>query len=187
METDSTRCFVALPLPKENKAELALLLRELTPMVQSRISWTKPENLHLTLRFLGDVPNGKLESVADALRKLPLTPFAMQPGGGGFFPNLRSPRVLWAGLEQGAIPCRHIADAVDNALHSLGFPKEQRAFTPHLTLARIREEGDTAWKTVLQKVRQAQWTAFEAKSLILYKSDLGPQGPKYTELARIGR
>ena len=129
------RLFVAMDISDEVRSSLAALSAKLRSACQDA-HWPRIEGLHVTLKFIGETPAEKIEMIKDALAAIPgRAPFSINFRGFGFFPNARRPRVLWAGIESSA-ELAGLAAAVDTALHPLGIPREEREFTPHLTLAR---------------------------------------------------
>lgn len=183
MAGENTRCFVALPLPEALMRNLDALCGALSLRLASRLSWTRPGNWHLTLRFLGSVEPQRLFAVRSALRAVRFAPFALRLGPGGSFGDGRAaPRVLWLGLAEGGGPCAELASRVEAALEPLGFAPEPRAFRPHVTLGRVKraEPGD-AWEAAgaASGALAAPWHAGE---MALFGSVLGPGGPKYAAL-----
>lgn len=197
----SLRCFIGLPLPGHCQATLERLTHVLATRLASRITWTRPENAHLTLKFLGDVPEDELPALRDALRAVHFAPFALQLGGAGCFPawKLRTrgkngpdrgrggaPQVLWTGLEHGAEGVVALARAVDDVCLPLGFARAA-SHTPHLTLGRVREAkghagGGEDWGAALDEVAEARWGEVRVERFVLWRSILGPAGPKYAPL-----
>ncbi len=183
------RCFVGLPLPEAYQDGLARA-RELGKGLRSRLSWTRPGNWHLTLKFLGDVDQTRLPEVVGALSGVSWEAFEMRAGGAGAFPprnprpgvRHRPPRVLWVGLEQGAGQCARLARAVDAALAPLGFEREKRAFAAHLTLARVKHPRGDDWDGWLSRAAGLPWPAFTAGEMVLWRSELSAGGPGYTRL-----
>lgn len=132
--------FFALPMPSAIQEELAKLAEEWRRLPVGQASWYAPADYHITLKFLGNLdPSGQAELVDAALPVAAQTePFVVDlnsPAGG--FPNLRGPRVLWAGVRESE-PMADLAGAIDQAMAALGFAKERRRFTPHITLARCK-------------------------------------------------
>ena len=175
------RLFTGLDLPPDLVGSLEHLLRRLKPA--ARIAWSPPANLHVTTKFIGEWPEARLPELKTALGRLP----AREPIRGavrrvGFYPNPHSPRIFWCGIEAPGLD--RLADDTDGATASLGVAREERAYSPHLTLARIRDRID------LQPLREAiaaldslEFGAFEARSWFLYQSTLKPGGSVYTKLA----
>jgi 2'-5' RNA ligase len=139
------RLFVALEIPAAVRDNLAAQVKELrdlsAQLADKRPRWLRPENLHVTLKFIGEVSPAKLESIRDALAAIHSdAPVHLQFRGLGFFPNEQYPRILWAGIEASAsLP--PLAANIDSALETQGVAREKRAFTPHLTLARFEPPG----------------------------------------------
>jgi 2'-5' RNA ligase len=176
------RLFTALDLPPEVVRTLDALLDRLRPA--ARIKWSPPANLHVTTRFIGAWPEERLLDLRAALAGLPnYPPIPIRIRKLGFFPNPHSPRVFWAGVE--ASPdLAALAVATDRALDPLGLKPEGRPFSPHLTLARIKE------RVPLQKLGEAiaalpslDFGGFSADRFFLYQSRPGPAGSVYTKLA----
>jgi 2'-5' RNA ligase len=184
------RTFVAVNFSPELRralAEAGAGLSRSTP--QRAMQWVKADNIHLTLKFLGDVPTDRIPEIAEALTASVgvVEPFQFTATGLGCFPNIRKPRVVWAGVEEeGARKLIALAAAVEAALNPLGFPKEARPFSPHLTLGRVRRETpppDAA--RVGQAVAaqpMARWGTQAVSAIHLMKSDLQPGGSIYTTL-----
>lgn len=175
------RLFTGLDLPAEVVHNLERLIGRLRPT--ARIQWSPPANLHITTKFIGEWPEGRLEELKSALAALrPREAIAVRVRGVGFFPNPHSPRVFWCGIEAPGLDV--LAADTDNATSALGIASEARAFSPHLTLARIKSKAD------LQPLREAvagldsrEFGEFEAPGFFLYRSTLKPTGSVYTKLA----
>jgi 2'-5' RNA ligase len=152
-----------------------------------RISWTRPENAHLTLRFFGEVVPEFIEGFAIQLR-----PFAarMQPVGArvsgvGAFPNARRPSIVWAGMEFDGDGITRLQQASENIARQLGLPPETRAFVPHVTVGRVRRDAPHAHLTAaLQRESRFSANAFTVDAVSLFSSELTPQGARYTRLHR---
>ncbi len=176
------RCFVGLPLPQYYQLGLEKLALTLKKGLCSKVSWVRPGNFHLTLKFLGNVAEPDLERVRDALSCVRFKPFSLQAGRGGFFPNSYKPRNIWAGLVQGADECRQLAADVDAELAHLSFAPHKRDFRAHLTIGRIRKPRRDDWTKLLKVIWDRKWPEIKVSEIVLFKSDLLPSGPKYTRL-----
>jgi RNA 2',3'-cyclic 3'-phosphodiesterase len=176
------RLFTGLDLSPEVAGTLGHLLDRLRPV--ARVKWSPPENLHITTRFIGEWPAERLPDLRDALGGIPSrAAIPIHIRNLGFFPNPHSPRVFWAGVEAGP-DLAVLASETDRALERLGLKPEGRPFSPHLTLARIKDP------THLQKLRESlallrsvDFGGFSADRFFLYQSRLGPGGSAYTKLA----
>jgi 2'-5' RNA ligase len=175
------RLFTGLDLPADVVHNLEQLLQRLRPT--ARIHWSLTANLHITTKFIGEWPEERLGELKSALAVLePQPPIPVHIRKVGFFPNPHAPRVFWCGIEAPGLET--LAEHTDGATVALGIARETRAFSPHLTLARIKERLD------LQPLRQAivglaslDFGEFQAASYFLYQSTLKPSGSVYTKLA----
>lgn len=180
------RCFIALDLPLAVKNDLEKLIGELRQS-KPAVTWVKADRLHLTLKFLGNVPLEKIAEIQTALQDVASrsAPFRLQPSGCGAFPSVKQMRVVWAGLKGDQQQLGALQANVEATLAPLGFPPEGRPFRAHLTLGRVKgpRELDSLQKALLAR-QNFQTEAFDVTELVLYKSDLRPEGPLYTPLFR---
>jgi len=176
------RLFTAIDITDDVIRRLEGLIEELRP--SARIAWSPPANLHVTTKFIGEWPDEKLDEITAALRGLSRRdPFSIEIRGVGFFPNPRSPRVFWAGVHApGALG--ELALETDRALARIGVPAETRAFSPHLTLARIKTPVplDPLHKAIAA-LESTDWGSFTVDRFFLYRSRLTPSGSIYTKLS----
>jgi RNA 2',3'-cyclic 3'-phosphodiesterase len=179
------RLFVALEIPLKVREELASLIKNLReaadPSLRSRPKWVRPENLHLTLKFIGEVADGKVDAICGALVSVPQgEPIELEFRELGFFPNERRPRVLWAGIK-GSPRLQMLAADVESALERSGIPREQRAFQPHLTLARFDPPGlDMNLGAAVAQNAGRRFGSLRAHEFHLIESKLKPSGAEYT-------
>jgi 2'-5' RNA ligase len=174
------RLFTAVDPTPEVYRNLTELIDRLRPLAPLR--WSRPENLHVTLKFIGEFPEENLPRLRDALGKFRAQePFPVTVRGLGFFPNERSPRVFWAGIEHTGELARLAAD-MEEACSKLGIARERRSYSPHLTLARIPEGARL--DRLRDEIRElnADFGGFTATALYLYQSRLAPGGSVYTRL-----
>lgn len=146
MPEPTKRSFVAIELPSQIRESLAGLQKELRGLTPpDTVRWTRPESIHLTLQFLGDVPAGQIVSIGAALEGActGIGPFDMELKGTGVFPNPRRPRIVWAGVIEKTGRLVELHAAVGQALAPLGYPPEARAFTPHLTIGRAARSASS--------------------------------------------
>ena len=185
MSGDLTRTFVALLLPEDWMAYLAGVVGNLAPRT-SGMSWVRPENFHLTIRFLGDLGESGVRRVCDQVTEAAstLTAPAARLGELGAFPNLARPRVLWLGFSEGRAEVETLGKSVNDALRRGGFGPPDKPFRPHLTLARVRDGARG-----LEAVREAALPPRPAAGLLdridVMKSDLHPAGARYTALTEV--
>lgn len=180
---DVIRCFVAIEIPPP----IQRLLKPVQTRLQSEIrraSWTKPGNFHLTLKFLGDVCSEKIDVVSETIQNVAdaQTPFFIEFGGIGAFPNFTRPRVLWMGVKQGALTVSDLAKFVNFTLKHLGFPTDNR-FHPHLTLARLRAPMNLeSLQNMLHQYDTIDGSVVNVNEITLMQSQLHPNGAIYTPL-----
>jgi len=175
------RLFVAIEISPEVRAALAALLKELRA-IAPRAKWVRPENLHITLKFLGETDSSKLAAIRNALSTIRSSQAAtFRFRGLGCFPNAKRARVLWVGMEASPnLP--PLAAEIDQAMHKLGFPLEDRPFTPHLTLARFQPPGLPPELAATQESVPREFGSLTAGEFHLIESKLKPAGAEYTSL-----
>ena len=181
---DTIRTFIAVELPQEIQDELQRLQNSLRASMPD-VRWTKYGNIHLTLKFLGDVRLSKVEAIGEAIRSVAsqLSPFVMSLAGVGAFPNPRKPRIVWVGVEAGADELVEMARLVEASMRKLGFPREKPPFRPHLTVGRIRHlENPEAMTEALERSEIGELGRFTVEKLSFIKSQLDPGGSIYTTL-----
>lgn len=181
------RLFIAIELPGEIKQGLAKLQEQLKGG-GAGASWTRPEGIHLTLKFLGEVPETKAPEIMSALTTAVrgTGKFRVEVRGAGAFPNVRNPRVLWIGVAGDLEKLAALQASVEGAMEGLGFESEGRKFSPHLTLARIKYlRPRDNWQRAVEGIRDVNLGGFEADRVSLMKSELKPSGAVYTEVGRV--
>lgn len=178
------RLFVALDLTPEVRAALDELLAQLA-QVKADVRWVRPEGMHLTLKFIGEVPDQERPAIQDALGRVTSTaPIAMSFEGLGYFPNERRPRVLWVGI-RASDNLAPLAAQVEAALEPLGIQREKRTYVPHLTLGRFRSaNGLAGLQAAVAALPTTQFGQFEGSEFFLYQSKLSPRGAEYSKLAQ---
>jgi 2'-5' RNA ligase len=184
------RLFFAIALPDGTRARVAAVADALQRRLAAHgapraVKWVERENLHVTLRFLGEVTDDRAASLRRVLRDpLPVPAFHAAIGNGGCFPAGGPPRVAWVGMGEGSEEARRVFDALDSRLAPLGFQKEERPYTPHLTLGRVREI-DRAGGRILREALSAVplvLDRIDVRCTTLYRSHLSSGGPRYEML-----
>ena len=139
--SDTVRAFLAVELPPKVKGALADLVEQLGRAHVPGLRLVRPEGIHLTLKFLGDVSRDQVSPIVEAVSQMVKehTPFTLSLGAPGVFPNRNAPRVLWVGIEGDLAALKVLHREVENSLAALGFEMDTRGFSPHLTVARIRD------------------------------------------------
>lgn len=180
------RVFIAIDLPESVKEFLRTTSRELQKY-GADVKWVRPESIHLTLKFLGEIPADLVPRLERELRPVFGTqaPTELSIRGLGGFPGLSRPRVVWAGLVDAAGSLRPLVAALDRVLEPLGFAPERRPFSPHLTLGRVRSNtGISALTDGMRRHVDVTGPSFTADHATLFRSDLKPTGAEYTALCR---
>ncbi len=179
---DEIRSFVAVAI----SAEVRRALGELQATLRRRglkLRWVPPENLHFTIKFLGNIDPGLVASMGETLREVALKtePFEITVGGLGAFPNVRAPRVLWVGLRTGAEPLVELAREVSAMVQRFPTEADNKPFKPHLTIARIKDRKPGAL-VIPEALLQASFGSCTCDRVLLMQSVLSPAGARYTPL-----
>lgn len=181
------RLFVAVHIPEELKEQLTGLQDTLKKAIVD-VKWERAEKFHLTMKFLGEVPEENAGGVADAVARAcaGMAPFKAVLGGVGGFPTANRPRVVWAGITEGSGELISLAERVDRELEPLGFPKEKRPFSAHLTLGRVRSPQNlSALVKKMASCANVELGAFTVRSVEIMISVLGRGGSTYSCLRSI--
>ncbi len=185
--TDKIRAFLALEVPDDVTRRLADLKSGLAHDLAG-VKWVPAGNIHLTVKFLGDIPASMVEAVSEVMSALgQRPPMALEARGLGVFPGLKRPRVLWAGLDGDLEGVARLARQTDDHLSRLEFRKESRRFRPHLTLGRFRSRTlpPDRLASLLRRVSDFGPLPFLARRLVLFRSVLQPGGAVYTPLGKV--
>jgi 2'-5' RNA ligase len=184
---DTVRTFIAVETSAAVRQRAAELIA-IFAATGAKVSWVQPHNMHLTLKFLDEVPLNSIPQVSAAVQKAAaaLEPFEVEIRGAGAFPSAGRPRTLWLGTGQGSEPLGKLHAALESALKPLGFPKEHRRFAAHLTIGRVRGPGPGLGELGPLIQQHSDFTAgqFPVAELVVFSSQLTPQGPIYDALSR---
>lgn len=190
------RLFVALDIEQQIRERIASFVSEMRGLAPA-VRWVQPESLHITLKFIGERPDGEVKAIEDVLRTIAARSFQVSFRGAGFFPNEKSARVFWIGIQPDA-PIGKLAAHIERSLVPLGIEPEKRAFSPHLTLARAgsgsgapgRQKGDrpnrsfSALQAKLGAMPAPDFGTMNAAEFFLYRSQLSSRGAQYTKIVR---
>ncbi len=189
--SDIVRVFIAIELPSDVREELGQVANRLrTRCSGGQLKWVAVTGIHLTLKFLGEIPVSRLEAVrgATATSSAGVGELSLELGSLGAFPSSSRPRVVWVGLEGDVPKLVSLAERLDRGLQAIGFERESRPFSPHLTLARVRPDASLQTQaeigSVVTRVRPPDRLRFTATEVSLMQSQLRPEGPLYACLAR---
>lgn len=184
---ETIRAFIAFGLPAHIIQTIEALQQELK-RDGLKLRWVRPKNIHLTLKFLGELPKDRIASVANAMTRAmqEQAPATLTLQGLGVFPNLRRPRVLWIGLGGEVDRVGDIQGALEENLSAEGFERDHRPFRAHLTLARMPDRFDARrLPLALEAAGDYDSQPFVCRELVLFKSDLRPRGAVYTSMAKV--
>jgi 2'-5' RNA ligase len=185
---DTIRAFIAIELPDEVKETVALIIKRLRPAQHRYVKWVAPEGTHMTIKFLGNIYSSQIPQITDIMKTAAgrVPPLELRLGRLGMFPNEQRPRVIWVALEGNTEPLAAMQREIEKALEPLGFAPENRAFTPHLTLGRVRDNASADDRKEIGGVVKAKKIDYEAsftlRELSLMKSTLTPTGAIYNRL-----
>jgi RNA 2',3'-cyclic 3'-phosphodiesterase len=180
------RLFIALEIDEETRAELAeeiALLKRECP----RVRWVRPENLHVTVKFLGGVPEPDVPEICRLLAESAAehAAFTLEIRDLGCFPKIERPRAIWAGCRRGSDEAARLAGTIDQAMHTLGFETERRRYTPHVTLGRVKIPAHA--RGIGCHIGDAETILFgevDVDAAALFMSELKRGGAEYTRMAR---
>jgi RNA 2',3'-cyclic 3'-phosphodiesterase len=181
------RAFLALEISPSLQKNITGHSAALKRALSNNIRWVATENIHLTLKFLGDTSSASLQDLTHALTAIiaQQQPFDISVGGFGVFPNPKRPRILWIGI-QAPPDLERLSRAIEATCVRLGYPPEEKHFNPHLTIGRLRDGADqSALLPVLQEIEIRPLGSMTVSNITLFRSDLRPQGPLYTPLSHL--
>jgi 2'-5' RNA ligase len=180
---DSIRTFVCIEIPASVKQRMEDLESELR-RVDAQVSWVKPSNVHLTLKFLGGVAKDRIDAVSTAAEHAAQVtgPFGVEIGGTGCFPSARNPRVLWIGLTRLPDELTRLHSSLEQEMASEGFEREAKRFSPHLTIGRLRSPRNSAELAEKLAGTGFEPESFVAREIIVMRSEPKPTGSIYTPL-----
>ena len=192
------RIFIGIDLDPEVRTRIERFIEGVEGFAPDA-RWARPESLHITLKFIGEQPPERVEAITERLRGVESSAFEIRAAGHGLFPTAKAPRVFWIGIHAGP-QLAELAESIDAATTELGIPREDRPYSPHLTLARAgagRRSGSPKWRkgdgpnvtfAVIEKrlaaIGELDFGKMTAREFILYQSQLSPAGSKYTKLQR---
>jgi RNA 2',3'-cyclic 3'-phosphodiesterase len=185
------RTFIAIELPEKVKIALTSIQRDLKEPGQNFLKWVSSDSIHLTLKFLGNIDVDKVDSIRLAIEQTSFLQkrFMIGISEVGAFPNVERPRVIWVGINGDIGELIKLQKKLDDKLETIGFTKEKRAFSPHLTLARVAERATpqeiVGLSRKLRDCRANKKVEVEVSGLSFIRSQLFPAGPIYTTLAEI--
>ena len=185
--SDAIRAFIAIELNSDTQEGLARIQSELRS-ARADVKWVKPQNIHLTLKFLGNIDSSQAEKIKQILDEIgnKFKSFESDLNELGAFPKPNSPRVIWVGMQKGKDQVISIVNDLENKISEIGILREDRTFHPHVTLGRLRSPHNRSGLVeFLEKNKTIPPLNFTADKIVLFKSTLTPQGPIYEPLAQV--
>ena len=180
---ESIRSFIAFDMDSESVLRKIADAQNMLTKTGADVKLVEPKNIHMTLRFLGNITPSTVEKIFEEMKKVQFVPFDVRLNGVGAFPNQRFPRVVWAGITQGADQLQSIFEQLEPKLLRLGFAPDPKGFNPHLTIARVRSGRNRAeLAKCLSENENCEFGVIKAQCLRLKRSDLTPRGPIYSTL-----
>ena len=180
------RSFICVEI---NDSDVVNQIEEIITKIRfGGVRTVKSFQLHLTLKFLGEIPESRISTIKKEIQTINIPPFEISLQEMGCFPNLNYIRVVWIGIKDGSNNLKQLADMIEEKLNPLGFPREKRGFSPHLTLARVKKLSNSDKRqltTIIQDLKEVPFGIQLIKEFILKKSTLTPQGPIYEDLIAV--
>jgi 2'-5' RNA ligase len=183
---DKIRAFIAVDIESEEFRNQILEIHRKIRDIGADIKPVTPENIHLTLRFLGEIETTLMEKTIDILKLIEFQPFEIRLKGTGAFPSMRKINVIWIGLERGQEELTRISRSLEAQLRKLGFSQDKKGFNPHITIARLRSgRNKEAVADLLYESKEKSYGSMIVQAIRLKKSVLTPQGPIYSTIFEV--
>lgn len=186
-KSNGVRSFVSIEIPRPIREKIVMVPEPLKH-VKGKVGWSNANNLHITLKFLGDCTRGRLEAISKKLADIAARhkPFELSFEGIGLFPGPSKPRIIWLGIERGRKQLEALAEDVDVSMDSIGFKREAKRFRPHITLGRVKFLSSvTELKSAMDRIPKVTIEPMLAEHIFLMRSQLNPKGAVYTIIERL--
>jgi RNA 2',3'-cyclic 3'-phosphodiesterase len=181
--SERIRSFIAFDLESQEVLTKLTYVQKLLVETGADLRPVMPQNIHVTIRFLGDISPAMVDKIHESLKNVKFTPFTIQIKGMGVFPNLNYPRVVWAAMTEGTEQLKSIFSQLELQIRALGFAADQYGFNPHLTIARVRSSKNKQnLAEFITKKADYEFGTIRAECLRLKRSQLSPKGPTYSTL-----
>ena len=186
MPRDYMRVFIAVDITNDDVLEKLVRARDLLLESKADLKPVSRENMHITLRFIGEIPSSLVYEICDCLKELKFSPFKVRVKGIGVFPTIHRPRVIWAGIDEGVEELSRLHDDVEKTLRRLHIPPQREKFIPHITLARVRSGRNIqSLIKIIDSIADQDFGEFVVNELVLKRSILTPQGPIYNDVCKV--
>uniref|UniRef100_A0A7C4D8H3 RNA 2',3'-cyclic phosphodiesterase n=1 Tax=Staphylothermus marinus TaxID=2280 RepID=A0A7C4D8H3_STAMA len=177
------RVFIAVDISEQSVLNNLIKIRELLVETGADLKPVADENLHITIRFIGEVPINIVNNICNEMSKIDYKPFKIKVQGIGVFPSISRPRVIWAGVTEGINELTQIHDSVEKILRKLGIPPDREKFIPHITLARVRSDRNISKLVkLINSIVTYEFGEFVVNEIVLKRSILTQSGPIYSNL-----
>jgi 2'-5' RNA ligase len=184
--SETIRSFLAFDIDNERILRRLVAVQDLLANTGADLKLVKPQNIHLTVRFLGDASLSEVDAIYEEMKHVSFTPFDITLSGLGAFPRLSRPRVVWVGIKKGVNNLVSVFEQMEPRLRGLGFKPDIKGFSPHLTIARVRSgRNKVQLGRVVRGLENRNFGTFRVECLRLKKSVLTPRGPIYTNLQEV--
>jgi 2'-5' RNA ligase len=184
--SETIRSFLAFDIQDDRVVRRLAEVQGLLANTGADLKLVKPQNIHVTVRFLGDVSLPMVDAIYKEMKQVSFTPFEVTLRGLGAFPGLSRPRVIWAGIKKGAGELVNVFEQVEPRLRGLGFKPETKGFSPHLTIARVKSgRNKVQLEKIIRELENRDFGILRAECLMLKKSVLTPRGPIYSTLREV--
>jgi len=181
--SERIRSFIAFDIENEQVLRRIAAAQKLLMETGADLKFVEPQNIHVTMRFLGDISPTMVDKIHDAMKNVKFMPFTIKLQGLGVFPSVNYPRVVWVAMTEGADQLKNIYSQLEPQIRSLGFAADDHGFSPHLTIARVRSGANKQHLAELvTKKADYEFGTIKADCLRLKKSMLSPKGPTYLTL-----
>lgn len=181
------RSFIAVPIPEAVKQQIVQLQTTLRANLPEGITWVKPDAMHITLKFLGEIESTQIAKIKQLLPQIlnEHSAFRIEVAKLGAFPHNHAPRVVWVGLQEASDRLAKMQQRLETALAAIGIPPEEKEASLHITLARVKHKLDKLLPQLLKQYADIAFGTVPVDRVVLFQSELRPSGPVYTPLAEI--
>jgi 2'-5' RNA ligase len=184
--SDTIRSFFSFDIEDQTIIRRLTEVQSMLTNTGANLKLIKPQNIHLTVRFLGNISQSMVDAIHEEMKQLSFTPFEIELSGLGAFPKLTYPRIVWTRIRKGADKLIDVFEQLEPRLRGLGFKPDRKGFSPHLTIARVRSGRNKAQLiNLIQELEDYEFGIIKVEYLRLKKSDLTPKGPIYTTLKEV--